>query len=445
MKRILIIGSGLSSYYLIKYLEEQARENEWELAVADRDIRAVRSRIASGTKVLELDIFDEEQRDNTIRESDIVISMLPADFHIHVARSCLKQGKSLLTASYESDRIKKMHNEAKEKNILFLNETGLDPGIDHMSSVQLLDRIKGAGHHLLGFESFTGGLVAPDSDNNPWHYKFSWNPEKVVRAGSEGIAKFIQEGKIKYVPYNRLFRRTEIIEIDPFGRFEAYANRDSMKYIDKYNLHGIPTIYRGTLRRPGFCRAWNVFVQLGATDDSYIMDNTEDMTYREFINSFLYYSERDSVELKLYHYMHIDQDSDIIEKLKWLGIFDDTRIGIKNATPAEIMQHILNRKWKLEPEDKDMVVMWHRITYREKGKNEPTQLTSSLVVIGENRDKTAMAKTVGLPLGIAAKNILTGKIKVKGVCIPTLKEIYEPLLKELKDYGISFVEKELPG
>lgn len=445
MKRILIIGTGLSSIYLIKYLEEESEKNDWELIVADRDLKAVQEKVNAGTQALELDILNEQQRDQAIRNSDVVVSMLPADFHIHVARSCLKHGKSMLTASYETENIKKMDQDVEDKNILFLNEVGLDPGIDHMSAMQLLDRIKEEGHELRGFESYTGGLVAPESDNNPWHYKFSWNPEKVVRAGSEGVAKFIQEGKTKYIPYNRLFRRTELIEIDHFGRFEAYANRDSTKYIDKYQLQGIPTIYRGTLRRPGFCRAWNVFVQVGATDDSYIMDNTENMTYREFINSFLYYSERDSVELKLYHYMHIDHDSDIIEKLKWLGIFDDTRIGIKNATPAQILEHILNRKWKLGPEDKDMVVMWHRITYNENGKQKPTSLTSSLGVIGESHDKTAMAKTVGLPLGIAVKNILTGKIKVTGVCIPTRKEIYEPVLKELKDHGISFVEKVIPN
>lgn len=443
MKRILIIGTGLSSVYLIQYLEKQSQQHGWELWVADRNLKAVQEKTDVGTKILELDILNDAQRDKAIQNVDIVVSMLPADFHIYVARSCLKYGKSLLTASYETEEVKKMHQEALNKGILFLNEIGLDPGIDHMSAMEVLDRIKGNGHQLLGFESFTGGLVAPESDNNPWHYKFSWNPEKVVRAGQEGPAKFIQEGKIKYIPYNRLFRRTEIIEVEQLGRFEAYANRDSMKYIEKYNLQEIPTIYRGTLRRPGFCRAWNVFVQLGATDDSYTMDNSEEMTYREFINSFLYFSQRDSVELKLYHYMHIDHDSDIIEKLRWLGIFEDTRIGIKDATPAQILEHILNRKWKLEPEDKDMVVMWHKFTYKEKEKDFTTNLTSSMGVLGENQEKTAMAKTVGLPLGIAAKNILTGKIKEKGVRIPTLKEIYEPVLTELKDYGMTFVEKEI--
>lgn len=444
MKRILIVGTGLSSIYLIQYLEEEAQKYGWEIIVADRDLNSIKDKIGPDTKALELNVLNQEERDKAIQNSDIVISMLPADFHIYLIRSCLKHSKSLLTASYESDEVRTMHDETKSKNILFLNEMGLDPGIDHMSAMQLLDRIKHEGHQLTGFESFTGGLVAPESDNNPWHYKFSWNPEKVVRAGQDGTAKFIQEGKIKYIPYNRLFRRTEIIEIENFGKFEGYANRDSMKYIEKYNLHGIPTIYRGTLRRPGFCRAWNVFVQVGATDDSYTMDNTENMTYREFINSFLYYSKHDSVELKLYRYMHIDQDSNIIEKLNWLGIFDDTRIGIKNASPAQILEHILNQKWKLEPDDKDMVVMWHRISYKKKENDTPVILTSSMGVIGENMKKTAMAKTVGLPLGIAAKLILIGEIKTKGVCIPTIEEIYNPVLKELKEHGITFFENELP-
>ena len=355
------------------------------------------------------------------------------------------QGGSRIILRYKEiiGEIKKMRNEVKANNILFLNEMGLDPGLDHMSAMQILDRIRSAGHELLGFESFTGGLVAPESDNNPWHYKLSWNPANVVRAGQEGPAKFIQEGKYKYIPYNRLFRRIEIIEIDKYGKFEGYANRDSIKYIEKYNLQGVPTVYRGTLRRPGFCRAWDVFVQLGATDDSYTIENSENLTYKEFINSFLYYSKGDSVELKLYRYMHIDQDSSVIDKLRWLGIFDDTPVGIKNASPAKILEHILTKKWRLEPEDKDMIVMWHKITCKEKDKISPTILTSSLGVIGENLKKTAMAKTVGLPLGIATKLVLNGKIKVKGLCIPAIKEIYEPVLGELRDYGVCFVEKEV--
>jgi saccharopine dehydrogenase-like NADP-dependent oxidoreductase len=443
VKQILIIGSGLSSIYLIEYLEAKAKKYGWQLVVADRDISSLKGKAGPDTKVLLLNVKDKDALDNAVKDADIVISLLPAGFHIQVARSCLTNGKSLLTASYESDDMKKINAEAEASNILILNEMGLDPGIDHMSTMNLLDRIRKAGHDILSFESFTGGLVAPESDNNPWHYKFSWNPEKVVTAGQEGPAKFIQEGKVKYIPYNRLFRRTETITIDHLGKFEGYANRDSMKYIEKYRLQGVPTVYRGTLRRPGFGQAWNVFVQLGATDNSYVMDDSENLTNKEFINSFLYYSKYDPVETKLYRYMHIDQDSHIIEKMRWLGIFDDTRVGLKNATPAQILQHILNQKWKLEPEDKDMVVMWHSIRFQEPDKENATLLNSSLGVIGENNRRTAMAKTVGLPLGIAARLILEGQIRIKGVHIPTIEEIYKPVLRELQEYGIFFTEKEM--
>ena len=243
---------------------------------------------------------------------------------------------------------------------------GVDPGIDHMSAMRVINRIREQGHELLCFETFTGGLIAPESDNNPWNYKITWNPRNVVLAGQGGPARFIQEGTYKYIPYHRLFRRTEIIDIEGYGKFEGYANRDSLKYIEKYNLQDVPTVYRGTLRRPGFCRAWDVFVQLGATDDSFTLQNTEDMTYKEFINSFLYYSLEDPVRTKLYQYMHIDQDSDVREKLEWLGIFSDEKIGLKNATPAQILEQLICEKWALEPGDKDMLVMWHKFIYRQK-------------------------------------------------------------------------------
>ncbi|HJX72501.1 MAG TPA: saccharopine dehydrogenase C-terminal domain-containing protein, partial [Bacteroidales bacterium] len=345
------------------------------------------------------------------------------------------------TASYVSQEISDMETNVKSQGILFLNEMGVDPGIDHMSAMQAIDRIKEQGHELLCFETFTGGLIAPESDNNPWHYKITWNPRNIVLSGQEGPACFIQEGTFKYIPYHRLFRRTEVIDIEGYGKFEGYANRDSLKYIDKYNLQGVPTVYRGTLRRPGFCRAWDVFVQLGATDDSYVMQHTEDMTCKEFINSFLYYSREDPVRTKLYQYMHIDQDSDVREKLEWLGIFNDTKIGLKNATPARILEHILCQKWALQPGDKDMLVIWHKFIYREKSKKTPTLQTSSMVVIGDDPVNTAMSKAVGLPLGIAAKMVLTGQIKLEGVYIPTIKEIYEPVLRELATHGIAFREK----
>lgn len=441
MKNILVIGAGRSSGTLIQYLEENSAKYSWTVKVADKDLELIKEKIRGDTVALVLDIFNENQLYEEVKQSDIVISMLPARFHPIVTMACLKYSRSLITASYVSKEVEEMATEAQSKGILFLNEIGVDPGIDHMSAMRVLDNIKSEGHELTCFESFTGGLIAPESDNNPWHYKFTWNPRNVVLAGQGGPAKFIQEGKLKYIPYNRLFRRTEKIYIDNYGDFEGYANRDSLKYIEKYNLQDVPTVYRGTLRRPGYCRAWDIFVQLGATDDSYIMHDSMNLTYKDFINSFLYYSKEDPVRTKLFHSMHIDQDSDIREKLDWLGIFDDTIVGLKEATPAQILEHILQQKWGLKSDDKDMIVMWHKFIYKHKETNESRLLTASMGVIGEDSVNTAMSKTVGLPVAIATKMILTGQINLSGVHIPIRKEIYEPVLKELEEHGIRFIEK----
>lgn len=438
MKKILIIGAGRSSSSLISYLLQNAGEYQWEVVVGDLDIEATKQRIGHDVNLIHFDIQQEENSSNAIQQADLVISMLPAKFHILVARLCLKHRKNLLTPSYVKEEMKVLEPEIKQQGLFFLNEMGLDPGVDHMSAMREIDAIKEAGFELLGFESFTGGLVAPESDNNPWHYKLTWNPRNVVLAGQEGAVKFRQEGKYKYIPYNRVFRRTELIEIEGYGTFEGYANRDSLMYIDRYKLQGIPTIYRGTLRRPGFCRAWNVFVQLGMTDDTYEMEGLQHMTRRDFTNSFLYYHPTDSVETKLYHDQNIPQDSDIIGKLRWLGIFDNVPVGLEKGTPAQVLEHILKDKWKLSPNDQDMIVMWHKFTFRNRSNPDIIEKNLSLVVTGEDPVNTAMAKTVGLPLGIAAKLILSGAINQTGLFIPTIPEIYNPVLDELEQLGIKF-------
>ncbi len=441
MKTILILGAGLSSHRLISYLEEEARIHHWRVRVGDRCLDVAKEKITQSSEVFEFDIQNSEQFIKEVKSANLVISMLPARFHPEVARICLQENKSMMTASYESPEIRQMEREVRKKGLFFLNEIGLDPGIDHMSAMQVIERIRQDGHTLTGFESFTGGLVAPESDNNPWHYKFTWNPTNVVLAGWPGPARFIQCGKIKYIPYSRLFRRIEYMDIEGFGRFEGYANRDSLKYIDKYGLQGVPTVYRGTLRRPGFSKAWDIFVQLGATDNSYVMQNSENLTHREFINSFLYYHPNDSVEVKLYRAFHIDQDSPLIEMMEWLGIFSDEKVGIKEGTPAKILESILMKKWKLLEHDKDLVVMWHKFNYMDCNTGQEVVMTSSMGIIGEENGNTAMALTVGLPLGIAASLYLQGKIDLTGVYIPIIKEIYGPVLDELKKYGIVFTEK----
>ena len=444
MRNILIFGAGRSASSLIDYLLEKSDEESLILTIADINTENAEKLLKGhpNGKVLQLDIFDVKARQEQIQKSDIVISMLPARFHLEVARDCVKYGKNLVTASYISDELKELDDEVKAKGLVFMNEIGLDPGIDHMSAMQVIDRIKDAGGKMLLFESFTGGLVAPESDNNLWNYKFTWNPRNVVLAGQGGVAKFIQEGKYKYIPYQKLFRRTEFLDVEGYGRFEAYANRDSLKYREVYGLEDILTLYRGTIRRVGFSKAWNLFVQLGLTDDSYVMEGSEDMSYRDFINSFLPYNPFDSVELKLRYYLKIDQDDILWDKLLELDLFNDKKkVGLKNATPAQILQKILMDKWTLEPDDKDMIVMYHKFGYELNGKR--SQIESNMVVIGDDQTYTAMAKTVGLPVAIATLKILNGEIKTPGVQLPISKEVYTPILKELRSYGIVFNEKEV--
>ncbi len=445
MKNILIIGAGKSSSALIKYLLDTSDKENLFLTIGDISTENAHKLINNHQNAIAivLDVFDKKQREEQIQKADLVISMLPARFHLDVAKDCIAFNKHMVTASYISDEMKALDAEAKKKGLVFMNEIGLDPGIDHMSAMQVIDKIKDAGGKMLLFESFCGGIVAPESDNNLWNYKFTWNPRNVVLAGQGGAAMFIQEGTYKYIPYHKLFRRSEFLEVKGSGKFEAIANRDSLKYRSVYGLDDIPTMYRGTIRKIGFSRAWNIFVQLGMTDDSYTIEESENMSYRDFINLFLAYSPSDSIELKLRSYLKIDQDDVMWEKLIELDIFNPTKkIGLKNATPAQMLQSILEESWTLDENDKDMIVMQHLFGYELNG--ERFQIESSFVVLGENQTYTAMSKTVGLPVGIAAVNILKGKIKTPGVQIPISKEVYEPILKELEAHGIIFSEEKVP-
>ncbi|MBT8317349.1 MAG: saccharopine dehydrogenase [Lutibacter sp.] len=445
MRKILLIGAGQSSSSLITYLLQKSFKENLHLTVADVSLKHVQTILNNheNSSSLLLDIFNEVERKKAIKNSDIVISMLPAHLHLNVAKDCLLFGKNMVTASYISKEMKALNEYVVEKNLIFMNEIGLDPGIDHMSAMQVIDSIRDKGGEMLLFESFTGGLVAPESDTNLWNYKFTWNPRNVVLAGQGGAAKFLQEGKYKYIPYHKLFRRTEILNIDGYGKFEGYANRDSLKYKNIYGLDDILTLYRGTIRRVGYSRAWNIFVQLGMTDDSYTIEDSEHMSYRDFTNSFLAYNTNDSVELKLRHYLKIDQDDIIWEKLLELNIFNPTKkVELVNATPAQILEKILKDSWTLEEDDKDMIVMQHQFGFELAG--EKHQIESSMVCIGDNQTYTAMAKTVGLPVAIATLKILNGEIKTPGVQLPISKEVYEPILKELEENGIIFKEKNLP-
>ena len=440
MKKILVIGAGRSAVTLIKYLLDNSSANNWQVKVADFSIELADQAVGNHNngKAIFFNVTDKKQRESEIENADIVISMLPASLHITVAKDCVRLGKNLVTASYVSPEIAELDEAAKQAGILLLNEIGLDPGIDHMSAMQVIDEIKENGGELTSFKSFCGGLVHPDYDNNPWNYKFTWNPRNVVLAG-QGTAQYIENGDYKYIPYTSLFERTEHMEVLDAGEFEGYANRDSLSYRKSYGLDDIPTLFRGTLRRKGYSEAWNVFVQLGMTDDTYKIENSDNISNREFINMFLPFNDALTVEEKLCKQFSLTTDSVIFQKIAWLSAFSENKVGMENASPAQILQAICEKKWTLGSEDKDMIVMQHQFEYVQNG--EQKKLNSSLLVFGDDPRYTSMAKTVGLPVAIATKLILSGAIKSIGVKIPTTKDIYIPVLKELEENGINFVEE----
>jgi len=441
MKKILILGAGRSTAALVDYLSQQGQVYQWQIHLVDAAadvLEPYKDRYAN-VSVNTLDIFDTESQEHQIQSADLIISMLPARFHIHIAASCIKLKKHLLTASYIDEPVQQLETKIKEQDLVFLYECGLDPGIDHMSAMKCLDEIRGAGGQVTSFQSFTGGLMAPGSDDNPWRYKFTWNPRNVVLAGTGGTAQYIYRGIYKNIPHHQLFKRLTMVDIPNYGEFESYPNRDSLKYRELYGLYQAETVLRGTLRRPGFCSAWHAFVQLGLTDDSYLVRNVENMTYAEFTRSYLPYS-KDDLLTNFSRYIGADISSETMQRIKWLGLFEDKPIGLKHATPAQVMQHLLENKWKASTEDKDMIVMQHQIEYLLE--DEHKKITSSLVTIGEIGNFSGMAKTVGYPLGIAAKLVLQNKIQQRGLMIPVHQEIYEPVLTELAQLGITFTEEE---
>jgi saccharopine dehydrogenase-like NADP-dependent oxidoreductase len=440
MTKILVIGAGRSTVSLIDYLLKNSTTYDWRITVADVDIKLAQDKVlgqANGSAI-SFDIKNEEKRRAVIADHDFIISMLPAFMHGDVARDCVEFGKHMATASYVSADMLALDKEAKSKNILLLNECGLDPGIDHASAMKLIDEIKHQGGEIVSFKSYCGGLVAPESNDNPWGYKFSWNPRNVILAG-QGTAQYLLDGELKFLPYNRLYSETNVIEMEGYGKFDAYANRDSIGYIDSYGLNNIKTMIRGTLRQHGYCKAWNVFVKLGLTDDSSKITHANKLTYSSLLASFLPPDKADLKE-RLKSFVGSTWDAEIEKKMDYLELFSNKKIELPEGTPAQLLQALLEEKWKLKPNDKDMIVMQHEFEYSLPGRSNQ-KLNSSLVVLGKDQNHTGMALTVGLPLAITVKNFLTKQFNLTGVQIPTKKEIYLPLLKELEENKIIFTEK----
>lgn len=424
--QILVFGAGKSATVLIRYLGGITAKKNWICTVADQDLNTLNSKIKGypNLRAAALSIEDETARQGLIKAADIVISLLPPGLHFLVAKDCVALKKNLLTASYLDSQIKSLEKEINEAGLLFIGEMGLDPGIDHMSAMQIIHEIKENGGQISSFKSHCGGLIAPESDNNPWHYKISWNPRNIVTAGKAG-AIYKEEGKVVNKNYNQIFINCAQLTIPQVGSLAYYPNRDSLSYIPLYQLETAETFIRTTLRYAPFCIGWEKMVQAQLTSDEEMVD-TNGLSYAQFFQDHL---NKNQVELN---------SPELIEQFHFLGFNDPTLINKGTLSVAQILQEILEAKWKLQSGDKDLIVMLHELEYSIN--NKKFALQSSLVVKGDDELHTAMAKTVGLPLGIAAVLILENKIAIKGLHIPIIKEIYEPVLAELIKEGIAFEE-----
>lgn len=424
LKTILLLGAGKSATVLINYLLKEAAENKWKFIIADANkeqilLKTNNSRFA---EAVQLDITNDRKREKIIQRAHVVISMMPPTLHFLVAKDCVEYRKHLLTASYLDTNIKSLRDEIAQRKLLFLCEAGLDPGIDHMSAMKIIDAIKTKGGTVTSFKSHCGGLVAPESDNNPWHYKISWNPRNVVLAGNAG-AKYKLNNTIQHKSYEELFKNCSCVHIDGIGKLAVYPNRDSLSYIPLYKLNNVETFIRTTIRYPSFCEGWSAIVKADLGNAT-IEINTDKLSFVKWSAAIIPFINDDNQTM-----------------LQWLGLFEETMVPVAAKTSADILQFLLETKLAMQPTDKDMIVMLHEIDYTLAGKT--TKIESSLIVKGEDSLQTAMAKTVGLPLGIAAKLILNGQLKLTGLHIPIIKEIYDPILKELEINGIRFTEKEI--
>lgn len=442
MKTILVFGAGKSATVLIDYLKTTVSEKNWKLIVADANAEQAKTKLgdAPNTEAIEVNVTDADERRMLIESSDLVISLLPPFLHIHVVKDCVAVGRNLLNASYVDDAIRNLEAEIRSKELLFLCEMGLDPGIDHMSAMQLFDEIRERGGNITSFKSHCGGLVAPESDDNPWHYKISWNPRNIVMAGHAGAA-YKENGQLVQRTYNEVFENCQEIVVEELPAFAWYPNRDSLSYMPLYGLENTSTFIRTTLRYADFCKGWDVIVDLDLTNEQDQALISKCKTYREWLSAKLQKIEGRELSLRMYLELYVKEaDHDIIlEQFTFLELDGNDTLPANAKCSADILQLKVEQKLALQPSDKDMIVMLHEIAYEMNG--ETKTINSSLVVKGEDSLRTAMAKTVGLPLGIAAKLILEEKIKLKGLHIPTSKEIYIPVLEELKQHGIVFKEK----
>ena len=439
--KILLLGAGLVTRPLVQYLLDIP---DFRLTVASRTPSKAEALIGGHRHGIpaQFDIeLGPEKLDELVENHDLVISLLPAMHHPTVAKAAIKHRKLMVTTSYVSPAMKELDAQAREAGILILNEIGLDPGIDHMSAMRIIHAVEKGGGKVTSFRSYCGGLPAPEANTNPWGYKFSWSPRGVVLA-ARNSARYLEDGKIVEIPGNDLFDHFHIMKVEGLDApFEAYANRDSMGYIDIYGLKSAKTMFRGTLRNIGHCVTWKKLADMGLFDLE-VMHGLKGTTYRGLLAKLAGLPNDKDLEKGLTKKYNLPGDPPVIEKMKWLGLFDEKPLPASEISPLDALVEVFLEKLQYAPGERDMVVLHHE--FKAEYPNRKEKVTSSLIDFGIPHGDTSMARTVGLPAAVAAKLMLQGKINLTGVHIPVMPEVYSPVLDELETLGIRCVEKTFP-
>ena len=429
MKKIILFGAGRSARHLVSFLVEGALLGKWSVVVADTNVSHWIEEYGNlnEVKFVSGDANNTEFRQGLINHSSLVISMLPAFMHAEVVKDCINFHVHVFTPSYVSPEVNAMHELALQEDVLVLNEMGVDPGIDHISAMEIIHRLKEQGAEIVSFESYTGGLVAPASDDNLWGYKISWNPRNIILAGSGGHAVYREDDKLRLVPYYKLFDNVDTVVASDGVSYDAYANRNSVHYLDLYGLENVEKLVRGTLRKEGYCRGWSFLVKNGYTNDDTKIPAGSFSTWAELSQSLLGVGfNTDTIH------------PEVLNMLNEIGIFSQEPLRAEELTCAQHLQDLLEKKWVLKEGDRDMIVMVHKFGYTLNGKK--FMLNSSMVLEGDDEFKTAMSKTVGMPIAFAVERLFNGDFSSRGIQIPVTPEFYVPLLHDLKNFGISFVE-----
>lgn len=438
MKKILLLGAGLVTRPLVQYLLKQP---EFQVTVASRTVSKAQRLVGDHErgKAVEWQISQEEELKKLISDHDVTISLLPYTYHTKVARDCIQFKKHLITTSYVSDEMKSLDADAKAAGVLLLNEIGLDPGIDHMSAKQIIDSVHQKDGKILSFSSYCGGLPAPEANDNPFGYKFSWSPRGVVMAGMNK-ARFLKDGEEVNIPGKDLFNHFEHVEIEGLGKFEGYPNRDSVPYVGTYSIPETRTMFRGTLRNLGWCQTWKKIADLGLLNLEERSDLKE-MTLTEYMARVMGADSANNIREQVAKRLNLESDSDILDRLEWLGLFSDEPIPENQNTLLDVLTARLLQKMEYKSGERDMIILHHEFMAEYPSSGNKVRITSTLIDYGIPDGDSAMARTVSLPAAIGARMILEGKIVDKGVMIPVMPSIYNPVLDELEQLNIKCIDK----